>query len=111
MIVVGFAALAFLGALVRALVTDLDAPFTRQMWGTLTVNIAGAFLLGLLQGRGSDVRVIVGIGGLGSLTTFSTFVAQAECIAREGATKDAALYIVATVVLGIFACWIGWQLA
>lgn len=110
MIVIGFAACAFLGAFIRALVTDLDALFDRQMWGTLAVNIAGSFLLGLLHTRGADTRIMIGVGGLGALTTFSTMISQVECIHREDSATHAALYLLGSIVLGVGACWIGWNL-
>jgi CrcB protein len=49
-------------------------------WGTLSVNLLGCLLLGLLMELGRHtgwvppgVRLIVGIGFLGGFTTFSTF--------------------------------------
>src|SRR3546814_3898001 len=49
-------------------------------WETLTINIAGSLLMGLLVGalaRGSDggetARLLIGVGILGGFTTFSSF--------------------------------------
>lgn len=111
MIVVAFALAAFTGAVVRGLITDLDAPFNRQLWGTLGVNVSGAFLLGLLHESSANTLVVIGVAGLGSLTTFSTFIAQVECIHREGRRRDAFLYLLGSVFLGIAAGWVGWSLA
>lgn len=110
MIAIGFVTCAFVGAVLRALVTDLDAPFDRQLWGTLIVNVAGSFLLGLLHSQGADSRVMIGVGGLGALTTFSTLISQVECIHREDTTINAALYLLGSVILGVGAGWIGWIL-
>jgi len=110
MIVVGVAAAALLGALLRALITDLDARFNRQMYGTAAVNIVGSFALGALSGSSADAIAIVGVGGLGALTTFSTFVSQIECINREGKATDAVLYGLGSLVLGIAAAYVGWTL-
>ena len=56
---------------------------SRLPWGTLVVNLAGCFALGVLAELASrtaavpaDVRAAVGIGFLGSLTTFSTFALE-----------------------------------
>ena len=52
-------------------------------WGTLSINVIGCFLAGLLWGLfehrwpvHGDTRAIVFIGFLGALTTFSTFVLE-----------------------------------
>jgi CrcB protein len=88
----------------------LDGGFDRRMWGTIAVNIAGSFLLGLLSGADTNTLQIVGVGGLGALTTFSTFVSQIECIHREGTNRDAVLYAVGSIVAGIGAAYIGYKL-
>lgn len=111
MIAIGFLAAAFFGAVARALITDLDAGFVRQMRGTAVVNTLGAFLLGLVHTSSASTLVIIGVGALGTLTTFSTFISQVECIDREGSRRDAMLYLLGTVVLGIVAGWVGWSLA
>jgi len=40
-------------------------------WGALLVNVAGSFALGLLHDVGPPVITVLGIGGLGALTTFT----------------------------------------
>ena len=44
-------------------------------WGTLTVNVAGCLVYGILAGAGigGQVLALVGVGFCGALTTFSTF--------------------------------------
>ena len=49
-------------------------------WGTLTVNVVGSFLIGLiatladeLGSIGSEARVFLIVGVLGGFTTFSAF--------------------------------------
>ncbi len=111
MIAVAFVICAGLGALVRALLTNLDAEFDRQMWGTFLVNVGGAFLLGLLRNRSPDVILVLGGASLGALTTFSTFIAQVEHIGSNGKRLRALLYLVGTVSCGIGAAWLGWTLS
>ena len=103
-------AAAAIGAIVRVLATDLDADFNRQLAGTAIVNIAGSFLLGLLVGSSANTMSVVGVGGLGAFTTFSTYVAQIECIHRESTTSKAALYGIGSLVAGVAAAAIGWVL-
>lgn len=111
MIALGFLITAAVGAALRGYVTDLNARFDRQMYGTAAVNIAGSFLLGILHNSSANAILIIGVGGIGALTTFSTFVSQIECINREGRTMDAVLYAVGTLTLGVGAAWIGWSLS
>ena len=73
--------------------------------GTLAINVVGAFLLGALlaSGASSMVRTAVGVGFLGAFTTFSTFAVEARDLDRSAA----AVYVVASVVLGIAAATAG----
>ncbi|MEU3270862.1 fluoride efflux transporter CrcB [Saccharomonospora sp. NPDC006951] len=74
-------------------------------WGTLTVNVAGSAVLGVLAGWGlaggrpDAVQALVGIGLCGSLTTFSTFGYETIRLL----TDKARLYAVANVVITVFA--------
>lgn len=112
MIVLGVAAAAVIGAIIRTIITNLEGDFRRQLDGTLAVNIGGSFLLGLLASSDASTSTLamVGVGGLGALTTFSTYISQIECINRQGTTRDAVLYGVASLVLGISAASLGWAL-
>ena len=49
-------------------------------WGTLAVNISGAFALGALVGAnlGADALRLAGTGVLGSFTTFSTWMLESH---------------------------------
>jgi CrcB protein len=102
-----FVVAAFGGTLIRAAATGFEASFQRRMWATFAVNVAGAFLLGVLDGSDANVITTVGIGGLGALTTFSTFISQVECIDREGTRRDAAIYAAGTLLAGITAAALG----
>jgi CrcB protein len=108
MTALGFLLAAVAGTLVRAVASGRDSRFNRRMVATLAVNVVGAFLLGWLQGTDAATLTAVGVGGLGALTTFSTFVAQIECIAREGRRRDAVAYAVATLLLGLLAAAAGY---
>lgn len=74
MIAFGIAAGAAIGGVARYALAGFG-------WrGTLAVNVAGSFLLGLLLGLGPDpdVLLVVGAGLCGALTTFSTFALEAS---------------------------------
>ncbi len=112
MIVFGIVAAAFLGAAVRALITDLDGSFNRHFVGTLIVNVLGAFALGVLVGADVSSATLhaVGVGTLGALTTFSTAISQIECIARERTTGYAVAVGAGSLGLILVAAWLGLRL-
>ncbi|MCZ7527307.1 MAG: CrcB family protein [Acidimicrobiia bacterium] len=52
-------------------------------------------------------RPFLGIGFLGSFTTFSTFAVEADMLVRDGRAGTAAAYVLATVLVGSAAAWAG----
>ncbi|MBE2315483.1 CrcB family protein [Solirubrobacter sp. CPCC 204708] len=85
-----------LGALARAGVAEaLAVP-----WGTLLVNVVGAFLLGAVVTRAPK---FLGTGFCGAFTTFSTM--QVELL--ELRVLEAAMYGAASIVLGLAAVALG----
>lgn len=74
-------------------------------WGTLVVNVAGAFLLGgiagtvTVWGAPDAVRTVAGTGFCGSFTTFSTLVYETLTLAGDGQWRLAALNL-ATLLAG-----------
>ena len=86
-------------------------------WGTLLVNISGAFLIGLIWGafeeRGisPQIRTFIFIGFLGGFTTFSTFALETMNLFKEGAIKLAFVNILANNLLSIVLVFVGFFLA
>ena len=78
-------------------------------FGTLTVNLAGSLLLGLLLGAGlgGDALLIAGGGALGSYTTFSAWMADSDGLAREGRPQAAAVNLAASLLAGLLAIVVG----
>ena len=83
-------------------------------WATFTVNLTGALALGLLlvvvfESTWSVryLREFVGVGVLGSLTTFSTWMVELREQAAAHAWWVFALYLVGSVVLGLAAAALG----
>lgn len=79
--------------------------------GTLIVNVTGSFLLGLLWDAASLTVTVLGVGGLGAFTTFSSFARDAVALAELGRMKAAAFYVGTTCVLGIAAASTGVAIA
>lgn len=83
-------------------------------WGTLTVNIVGSLAMGLLAGyfafKGEAAqawRLFLTTGILGGFTTFSAFSLDTAMLYERGALMSLAVYVLASVLLSIFAVFIG----
>jgi len=82
--------------------------------GTLVVNIAGCFVIGLLAGRGgfsTPARAFLFSGVLGGFTTFSAFGFETFQLLRAGQWPTAALSLATQLVLGVGGVWAGYALA
>jgi CrcB protein len=86
----------------------------RFPYGTLLVNITACAILGFcltLMERRADIseawRFLIPIGFIGAYSTFSTFEWEAYSSLEIGAFFNAALYVAASVLLGLFAVWCG----
>jgi CrcB protein len=82
-------------------------------YGTLAVNLSGAFVLGLLTGLAlsHDAGLLAGTAAVGSYTTFSTWMYETQRLDEERQHRSAALNVVASVVLGVAAAALGRALA
>ena len=81
-------------------------------WGTLTVNVAGSFLMGalvVLLAERLDNRLahFFMTGLLGGFTTFSAFSLDALVLYERGAVGTAALYVLTSVLLSLLAIGLG----
>ena len=78
-------------------------------FGTLAVNLSGAFLLGLLTGLAlsTEALLIFGTATIGSYTTFSTWMLETDRLGESGAPVAAAVNIVGSVVLGVAVAALG----
>jgi CrcB protein len=82
-------------------------------YGTLLVNLTGAFLIGLVQqlagGRvlSEESRLLLATGVMGGLTTYSAFSYETVRLAQLGAWRAAGLNVVVTTVLCLALCVAG----
>lgn len=103
------------GAVARYSVSlALPSQSGRFPWGTFIINVSGSAVLGLLLillieqfPRGRLARPVIGTGVIGAYTTFSTFVVDAVLLARAGKIVTAVVYVLASVVFGLLAVWLG----
>ena len=82
-------------------------------WGTFGVNVAGSFLLGLLDagtrahGVSSPVMALAGTGFCGALTTYSTFGYETVRLVSDGARFYALANVGASIVAGLGSAFCG----
>jgi len=92
-------------------------PHTGDGWpvSTFAVNLIGALILGVLlealsrsrSAAGTRLRLLVGTGFCGGLTTFSTFAVEMDLLARAGSAWLAVAYGLASLVGGMVAAYVG----
>ena len=106
---------ALVGAPLRLLATRLAARDGGDpARGTLTVNVVGSALLGLVLGAAAAppaVVALVGTGFCGTLTTFSTFGADVVRMVEQRRLARGLTHVLATVVLGVGAAALGYVIA
>lgn len=86
--------------------------FRSHPWGTVTVNVLGSLILGILVGvwgfrADSDLRIGMAVGLLGGFTTFSTFAIDAIHLWEHGHEHVAVASVLVTLLAGILAAVVG----
>jgi len=106
------------GGTVGAICRHLTGVFFRRRlrsafpWGTLTVNLVGAFFLGFCAAKatkgeiGEEAFAFLATGFCGAFTTFSTFALETQRLLPT-TRKHAFMYILITVTGGILGNAIG----
>lgn len=86
-------------------------------YGTLLVNISGAFALGLLAGllashgtENPNLRLLLATGLLGGFTTFSAFSLETITLLERNQPALAIAYVLASVAGGLLALTLGLKL-
>lgn len=94
-----------------------STPYGSFPLSTLSVNVVGSFLLGFVAELGLAgllsplLRVAIGTGFIGALTTFSSFELETELLLREGPRLQGVIYLLANLILGFVAILLGRFLA
>lgn len=83
-------------------------------YGTLIVNLAGAFIIGLVQQLGTeallipeDARLFITTGMMGGLTTYSTFSYETVRLMENNAWHQAWINIFVTTTICLSLCFLG----
>ncbi|MEK3886813.1 fluoride efflux transporter CrcB [Bacillus sp. FSL K6-3431] len=104
----------FFGAIARYWTANILRLFTKlpSHIATLTVNLIGSFLLGVVLGWHifEEMKLFFGIGFLGSFTTFSTFTVENISLLTEKKWRNAIMYILISIIGGVILAFMGMRI-
>ena len=103
------------GAIARWGIYELIPPNTTTEipWSTVSINLLGAFLLGIIMALSRiytinpDITLFIAMGILGGFTTMSTFGFETFSLFESNKTSSAIIYILLNLLAPIMA-WFGW---
>lgn len=106
---------SFAGGILRYLLSQLiqTRMLTAFPYGTLAVNIAGCFLIGIVFGTAerwglsNEWRLFLATGVLGGFTTFSAFSYESISLIKNDQAPAALIYIGCSILLGLLATYSG----
>lgn len=107
---------SFLGGVCRYYSQQIISKFfpSPLPYGTLSVNIIGCLLIGIIYGlseRGNllspEWRLFLTTGFCGGFTTFSTFSYESIALIQDGEFFYLSLYIALSVILGLASTYLG----
>jgi CrcB protein len=112
-IVVAIGAVGGVGAIARFALdgTVADRIGGEFPFGTLAVNVLGAFVLGVLFGAALSQNAyrVVGTGLVGAFTTFSTWAFESHRLGEDGELRFGVLNFTVSLIIGISVTWAGQQ--
>jgi fluoride exporter len=109
----------FLGSSIRFIIQKYFSFVSSSLFPfpTLLINLTGCLMIGILFGLASkynilsnEMRLFLTTGFCGGFTTFSTFSNESFILLKEGNLQYFVLYVVLSVVLGIFLTFIGYSI-
>lgn len=107
----------FIGSIARYYVSKLNLQYDLFSIpvGTLTVNVLGSFIIGILTGisakselLSAEWRLFLMVGLCGGFTTFSSFTNENLMLMHNGQFLTILIYTSLSVVLGFIAVYLGY---
>lgn len=106
------------GSVLRFLISKALNPYTAIPLGTLTVNVLGSLIIGIIFGAAlkqnllsNNMTLLLATGFCGGFTTFSSFAYENQAFLRSGDLMHFTLYSIGSLVLGLLAVMLGLYLA
>ncbi len=102
-----------LGSMARYAVSTAMKSLMPFPIGTLTVNVVGSFLMGVLvtfligKSFSEPARLMLAVGFLGGFTTFSSFSIETLTLLEKGNALAALSNVALNLALGLPAAWLG----
>ena len=104
-----------IGSMLRYLATEI-IPSNHMPYGTISVNLVGSMLLGIMFGAiAADVIInqnyvlLFGTGVLGAFTTMTAFAMDTVTLSEDELSKTV-IYITITIFGSIGFAWLGYKL-
>lgn len=105
---------AFFGAIGRFVVSkEIDDRLRSKFpFGTITVNVLGSFILGVIiaSQHNTSLTLLLGTGFMGSFTTFSTFKVESIKLGLEKQWYLLSRYLIYSYGLGIILAFFGFMI-
>ena len=110
----------FLGSVARYIVSKLNIyiHFFSIPVGTITVNIVGSFVIGIITGIATksdifsqNMKLFLMVGICGGFTTFSSFTNENLTLLQNGQIFSSLLYTTLSVLLGFLAVYLGYLIS
>ena len=108
-----------LGGVLRYLVPCWIGAAKGFPWATLTVNVVGSLLIGLLSGllarhggsSAESIRAFAVVGFCGGFTTFSTFSNETFRLIESNQWLSAVAYVSLSILAGLTAVFLGYAIS
>jgi fluoride exporter len=102
---------AAIGAPARFAIDQYIHKFTSKPYGIFLVNVLGSFLLGVTFNSAEHTHDLIAIGFAGAFTTWSTFMLDIYLAFELKRRNEALINLGVSLGFGLFAAWLGLNLA
>lgn len=107
----------FIGGGLGSILRWLCCNFISSHWGTMFVNVVGAFLIGVVysffakSNLNTEIKLFIMTGLLGGFTTFSTYLLNFITLLNDDKILESFAYLLISVIVGSLFLLVGIKLA